>query len=41
MMARQIAARGRLVRWRGLARCPVALRWRRAVRPSNGLDADA
>ena len=21
--------------------CPVALRWRRAVGPSNGLDADA
>jgi hypothetical protein len=29
------------VRWRGLPGVPVALRWRRAVRPSNGLDADA
>ena len=36
---RQIAARGCL--WRGVARCPVALRSRRAVRASCGLAPDA
>jgi hypothetical protein len=29
------------MRWRGLPGVPVALRWRPAVRPFCGLDADA
>ena len=37
-VAKQIAARGPPVRWRGLRAVPVALRSRRALRPSYGLD---